>query len=285
MTEIRGHKVGQGPSLPPVGGPSEPESGRKPYEAAGQAESPDSMTFAYAGPRAELADISTSVLAVQRSAGAVRKALATLEEIDAAMVFALDAAQEATAARSLPGRVVDALQFQLDLAINCIDAAASRASFGESLLFDGAFSLDAGDRQAALPRVSTLDLGSAGTPGMDSWGAHETSVQYSQSIASAASGGPNSLADCADGAARAFAAGLARVREIRQALTAFHEEAIVPRARELAVTLANTVASGSGTGSIDEATKVLSAVRRELQRSSSETAGVDRADSVLRLLE
>jgi len=234
--------------------------------------------------RARLIEISVRAEAVQRSAGAIRKALEALSSIEDTIRFARDAAEEARSARGLPDGAVSTLQGQVDLAINCVDCLASKAQFGGQDLFTGDCCLEVDGERVRLPRLSSQTLGTTAGMGWD-YAFRAGRVEYSQSIASASSGGPNSLAFWADGATEALAAGLDRVQELKGALERFYEKQILPRVSDLAVTMANALASDSREGDLDRVMEMLGEVRREFHRSAPDGPSAERAGSVLRLLQ
>ncbi len=238
-----------------------------------------------AGPlRARILEIGMQAQKVQRAACAVSEAISRLASMEETLLFALEAAQEAKAARTLPAEVVDRLQAQVDLALNCVDYHARNAAFGGEKLFSGNVSIEMGNERLELPALSSGRIG--GWRGDAAFARAESgAVEYSQSVASVASGGPNSLAQWAHGAAMALEAGLRQVRRVKNSVETFYNENVLPEVGGLAVTLANALATGSRGESFDEATALLSQVRDELQQSGLDPATLGDGKGVLQLLE
>lgn len=282
MTDMRGPSVSPNTPTGPLPSRVESRGPRRPAAAPPVGSAP--AQEGQLDTRALFAQISARALSVQRCASAARKAIETLGQIEDAFVFALDAAKEAETARSLPEEAVSSLQAQLDLAVSCVDCVASRATYADKAIFAGDFALEVDSERYEVPQLSSRALGGSASAG-GAWASYGVGLQYSQSAASTVSGGPNSLLVWAGGAANALAAGLAKVREVRQGLEAFYENKIVPRVAALAVALANGVASETNAGSLAEATSILGEIRRELQKSPYGATGVKRSDGVLRLLE
>jgi hypothetical protein len=282
MAEITGPNVtpGAGRQLP--AGQTDSTSGRKSQKSQAAGAPPAAAVSQAEAIRKVLAEVGARAETIQRSALAAQRAIETLGEIEDAIVFALDAAKEATAARGLPEGALGALQGQVDLAITSVDRLAAGAACGGARLFDGKFAVEAEGERIALPQLSSQFLGGATKAEITHSG---DGVEYSQSIASAASGGPNSLLFWADGAAQALSTGLATVRELKASVESFYNQRILPSAGNLAVTLANTLAAAPHGENVDEVMKALTGVRRELQRGGAAPGGAGAARSVLRLLE
>ncbi len=205
--------------------------------------------------RAKIMEIGRSAEAVQLAAGVVCRAVDALEQMERALAFALDSALEARSARSLPEAAVEQLQGQVDLAINTVDRVASEASFGGRRLFVGR---PVGG--VTLPRLSAAAIGMrkvsdvlAPTPGDCS----TRPADYSQSVASAGSGGPNSLANWAAGAAMVLSGGAREVATLRRQLVDFYNNSVVRSVKDIAVSISNAIAATSQPHDVEEAMRLV----------------------------
>ncbi|MCD6405812.1 MAG: hypothetical protein J7M19_08290 [Planctomycetes bacterium] len=285
MADLQGKPVS--PRVTPTPGALRPELDLLGHlrEAAEAAQPPEDEGQEASPLRARVLEIGMRAQKVQRAACAASEAMSRLALMEETLLFALEAAREARAARTLPAAVIDGLQTQVDLALNCVDCHARSAAFGGEMLFSGSVSIEMGDQHLELPSLSSGHIGGGWRGDAVFAAVHSGTVEYSQSVASVSSGGPNSLAQWADGAAMALEAGLSQLQRIKGSVEAFYNEKVLPEVGALAVTLANALATGSGGESLDEATALLSHVRDELQQSGLGQATLGDGKSVLRLLE
>ena len=108
--------------------------------------------------RARVGEIGRKAEEVQLAAGITCQAIEVLGEIEEALVFARDSAEEARSLRSMPASGVDLLQKQVDLAVNCVDYLAAEASFAGRRVFAGEC-IEAGAASVTLPRFSSDKIG------------------------------------------------------------------------------------------------------------------------------
>ena len=278
MTDIQGHNVTPaGRAMPAAQGaarrPGKTAAGAK-DAAAAQPEQQDLR-------RAVLAAVSARAATAQRCALAAKTAIEVLSQVEGAVAFALDAASEASSMRTLPDEAVNLLQWQVDTAVSAVDSLCGGAACGGERLFDGRFTLRGGGGEFKLPEVSSRSLGGASRAEIRMWG---DGVEYSQSIASAATGGPNGLSYFAGGAAQAFSTGLAKVREIREGVARFYDERVVPALSDAAVALANVLAVETHPPDVAEVARLFDGLRGD-PAAARETAAAPQAGAVLRLLQ
>ena len=278
MSDIRGREVTGGtPAGPPVQR-ADAAARRKAVEAPAQS---DPTQAASSHLRARLMELGATAETLQRNAVALQKAISTLDNLHDTLRFALDAAKEAMSGRTVAPGAVDQLQQQLDLAINAIDCEAAGCSFAGTRLFDGAFSVELDGEKVSLPKLSAQDLGG---PPSGTWQDYSSGrIEYSQSVASAASGGPNSLSMWAEGAAGVFTAALGKVGMLKASLDEFYGRTILPRAATLAVSMANALASNPRLEDASHVAEILAQLESGLRTSGAAADG--RPSNVLRLLE
>ncbi len=282
MTDIRGDQL-HSTSAPGAPFDRVEMRGAPHASSAPSAASPGDKLLSFNSIRVEMLRIAERAESLQKNAGVVRTAIETLGRMEDTIRFALDAATEAVTARSLPDGAVKALQNQLDLAVHNLDHTISMAVAAGAPLFSGDFEITLDQETLSLPRLGAHLLG--GLSGFESFSsAAADAVPYSQSIASAASGGPNSLACCCDGAAGALRAGLEKIRDIKGSLERLYRERILPGVSDIAVTMANALASQHSRDDLDEVYALIADVRMEFDEEplAGDSA---RAQSVLRLLE
>lgn len=275
MASVHGQSIPSG--IPPLSGPVRGDVDaltrlRKDAGAArlaGEAE-PGSL-------RARVLEIGVRAESVQHAASAARTALSALGSMEEALLFALEAASEAKSAITAPDADLDVLQKQVDLAISCVDGHAQGACFGGEELFGGGGCIVVGQERLELPVLGSVLIG--GSPD-----AQEGGVEYSQSVASAASGGPSSLEHWADGAALALEAGLGQVRELRATVDGFYSGKVLPAVGAIAVSLANALATETDNENLESATALLAEIRSELATGGGGEAAVGDGKGVLRLL-
>jgi len=237
--------------------------------------------------RAGMMEIADRAERLQQGACAALEAGRALGEIREALVFALEAAREAKHARTLPPDALQGLQDQVDLALTSVDGVAKGAKFSGRQLLGGGFAIEAGGGRLELPSVSSHNLGGAKVGFLGEPNAAPTagSVEYSQSIASVGGGGPNSLTVCADGAVDALEAGLAEVRALEASVERFYGERILPQAADLAVSVANAIASVPGRDDLEAVISLLVEVKADFQKLGGRGAAASNGREVLRLLE
>jgi flagellin-like hook-associated protein FlgL len=280
MSDIRSRDVTGGtPASSPVQR-ADAAARRKAVEAPAVAQS-DPMQTVPSHLRARLMELGATAETLQRNAVALQKAIGTLDNLQNTLRFALDAAKEAATGRTMAPGAVDQLQQQLDLAINSVDCEATSCAFSGQRLFDGAFSVELDGEKVSLPRLSAQDLGG---PPSGTWQDYSSEqVEYSQSIASAASGGPNSLSMWAQGAAGVFTAALDKVSTLKNSLGSFYDQTILPQAAKLAVSMANALASNPRLEDASHVAEILAQLKSGLRTNGAAEDG--RPANVLRLLE
>lgn len=237
---------------------------------------------------ARIREIGTEAEGVQVAAGSTCRALDALASIEEALVFALDAASEARDARSLPEDALLELQKQVDLAVNCVDAFAEEASFGKRQLFCGESRVESSRQRLHLPRLSSETIGDVSVSGAmprlkAEWPVAK--VEYSKSVASASCGGPNCLMFWADGATTVLSAGVEQVRAMQETLSEFYHSEVLPSVKDLAVTVANALASEFRVEDAEEVTRLLQSLRREMEKSGKAASPPAPREMVLRLLD
>lgn len=235
--------------------------------------------------RVRILQIGVEAEKIQHAACSASEALERLGSMEETLSFALDAAREARNVRTLPVAVLENLQKQVDLAVSCVDCHAQQASFSGSRLFRGGSSIEVGRERFELPSLSSRYIGGNWVSSASPWQVDTGEVEYSQCVASVATGGPNSLEQWADGAANALEAGLAHLGRLRGSLEAFYNANVLPAVSELAVTLANAVATDFKTEGFEEATALLAEIGSELGAAGPGTAAGGEGKGVLRLLE
>jgi len=238
-----------------------------------RAASEETGTVLAGGLRARLKNLADRAQKVQLAACRISRALDALGRIEQSLSFALEAAHEARQARTLPAGALEALQSQVDLSIGGADWEATGASFGGNRLFSGAVRIECGGQDVQLPALSAASIGGNWVTSMAAVRVETGEIEYSQSVASVFSGGPNCLEQCAEGAVMALSAGLDHVRGLAARLQRFHETAILPAAGELAVALANAVASETAPGNLDEAAALLEKMGGEARDPRAEGIG------------
>jgi len=240
--------------------------------------------------RARMREIGRKAERVQITAGTACQALEVLSNIEDALAFALEAAREAGATRSLPHEALEELQKQIDVAVHCIDGLARQASFAGSRLFCGETSVGLARDRLQLPKLSAECLGTTVVTGMfaarkSTAAQKDLRIEYSQSLASVASGGPNSLAFWADGAVTVLGAGLEQVRDIKRSVAHFYRRDVLPAVKDLTVTVANALAIDAHVENLEEVQRLLAQLRKELSTGKARgTAGVP-GNNVLKLLD
>lgn len=235
--------------------------------------------------RARLREIGVSAQQAQVAAGTAWRAQETLSAIQQAMNYALDVAREARDAQSLPDEALASMQKQIDLAISTVDGLAGAASFAGRQLFDGSTTLEVGGKRLELPKVSSSSIGSCRVrPVSDAETADVAggTVDYSKSIASAGSGGPNSLSFWAGGAVTALEDGIRQIQRCAAAVQGFRAATIDSAVNSVDVMLANAVAAGSQGAGLDAVVTLLASVRKGLDASVAPAAS---SEGVVRLLE
>lgn len=234
--------------------------------------------------RLRLGEIGARAEELQHAAGEAGHAVDALSAMEDTLYFALEAAREARGARTLPGEVLEELQKQVDLAVTGLERCCREAAYRGSELLRGGRAIQVGGENFQLPRLSAAGIGGNWVAVSDGSGVSTGEVEYSQSVASVLSGGPNCLERSADGAAMSLESGIEQVSRLRAAVEDFCERTIVPAVGELAVTLTNALACESAPGSFEEAARLLEQVKDDLQASPDSSAAKN-PRSVLRLLE
>ncbi len=214
--------------------------------------------------RARIRTVADRAEAVQLAACRLTRAIDALEAIEQGLFFALEAAREALQAQTLPEEAVRALQSQVDLALGGVDWESTHASFGGLSLFTGSLSIECGEEKVDLPALSTASLGGSWVTSMAAEYLDTGEIEYSQSVASVIDGGPNCLEQHADGAVMALSAGIEHVRALRDELQGFNESMVLPAAGEIAVALANVIASRTTPESLSEAAALLEDMTGEI---------------------
>lgn len=224
------------------------------------------------GIRAGVRRIADTAEGVQLAACRLCEALEALGRIGESLEFALEAAREALQARTLPGSALEGLQNQVDLALTGIDWKAESASFAGGDLFTGGAGIECRGERLELPALSCASLGGNWVGSMAALRVETGEIEYSQSVASVLAGGPNSLEQWANGAVMALSAGLEHVKSISGGLQEFYESRIMPAAGELAVALANVLASAPGPQNLEQAWALLDGIGGEMDEGSTGAA-------------
>ena len=219
--------------------------------------------------RAGVRRIADTAQEVQLAGCRLCEALDTLGRIGESLEFALEAAREAQQTQTLPSSVIEGLQGQVDLALTGIDRQAESASFAGGELFTGGADIECGGERLDLPALSCASIGGNWVGSMVALRVETGAIEYSQSVASVLAGGANSLEQWADGAVSALSAGLEHVRSISGTLREFYDSRIMPAAGELAVALANILASESSPQNLEQAWALLDGISGEMNEGSA----------------